>query len=160
MHLLNAVQKNLLNLIRNRGESAALGHCLVSIFFGKKTIKNLKKNIVASQYNSLALFKSFFIWNIFLFKTFIKNENSVFPILIEKNFEQKIHFYLLKMRSIFKKNGNPFFFIKLGQRLPKSFSQLHVKNSRFFLSYFWKKDDWPKAYAGPRLPTLPYVTKM
>ena len=32
---------------------------------------------------------------------FIKNENSVFPILIEKNFEQKIYFCLLKMRSIF-----------------------------------------------------------
>ena len=32
---------------------------------------------------------------------FIKNENSVLPILIEKNFEQKIYFCLLKMRSIF-----------------------------------------------------------
>ena len=41
--------------------------------------------------------------------------------------------------------------------MPKSFSQLYVKNSRFFLSYFLKKDDWPKAYAGPRLPTLPYL---
>ena len=43
------------------------------------------------------------------------------------------------------------------QRLPKSFSQLYVKNSRFFLSYFLVKDDWHKAYAGPRLPTLPYL---
>ena len=46
--------------------------------------------------------------------------------------------------------------IKLGQRLPKSLFQVHVKNSRFFLSYFLKKDDWPKAYAGRRLLVLAY----
>ena len=34
---------------------------------------------------------------------FIKNEYSVLPILIKKNFEQKIYFRLLKMRSIFSK---------------------------------------------------------
>ena len=86
---------------------------------------------------------------------FIKNENSVLPIFIEKNFNKKFNFVFRKW-GVFFKNGNPIFSIKLGQRLPKSFSQLHVKNSRFFLSYFLKKDDWPKAYAGPRLPTLPY----
>ena len=89
--------------------------------------------------------------------SFIKNENSISLILIQKNFEEKIYFYLLKIRSVFLKNGNPIFSIKLGQRLPKSFSQLHVKNSRFFHLYFLKKDDWPKAYAGPSLPTLPYT---
>ena len=52
--------------------------------------------------------------------------------------------------------GNPIFSIKLRQRLLKWFSQLHVKNSRFFLSYFLKKDDWPKANADLRLPTFPY----
>ena len=89
---------------------------------------------------------------------FIENENSVLPISIEKNFEQKIYFSLLKMRPIFfLKNGNPIYSIKLGQRLPKSFSQLHVKKSRIFLPYFLKKDDWPNSYAGPRLPTLPYA---
>ena len=91
---------------------------------------------------------------------FIKNESSVLPILIQKNFEQKIYFCALKMRSFFfLKKGNLFFSIKLGQRLPKSFSQLHAKNSWFFLSYFLKKDDWPKAYAGPRLPTLSYFVQ-
>ena len=49
------------------------------------------------------------------------------------------------------------FSIKLRQRLPKSFCQLRVKNSRLFLSYFLKRDDWPKTYTGPRLPTLPYI---
>ena len=48
--------------------------------------------------------------------------------------------------------------IEIGQTLPKSFSQLNVKNSSFFLSYFFKKDDWPKVYAGPMLPTLPYIS--
>ena len=38
-----------------RGESAALGHFSVSIFFGQADNKDSKKNIVASQYNSLAL---------------------------------------------------------------------------------------------------------
>ena len=90
---------------------------------------------------------------------FIKNKNSVLPILIENNFEQKIYFCLLKMRSIFLKKGNPIFSIELWQRLPKSFSELDIKNSIFFLSHFLKKDDWPKAYAGPRLPTLPYSEK-
>ena len=41
------------------------------------------------------------------------------------------------MRSIFLKKGNPIFSIKFGQRLPKSFSQLNLKNSRFFLSYLF-----------------------
>ena len=41
---------------------------------------------------------------------FIKNENSVLPILIEKNFEQKIYFCLLKMRPIFFKEGKFNFF--------------------------------------------------
>ena len=69
---------------------------------------------------------------------------------------KKFTFVSWKWGLFFLKKGNPILLIKLGQRLPKSFSQLHVKNSRFYLSYFMKKDDWPKAYAGPRLPTLPY----
>ena len=34
--------------------------------------------------------------------SFIKNENSVLTIFIEKNFEQKIYFCLLKMRPFFR----------------------------------------------------------
>ena len=36
-------------------------------------------------------------------------------------------------------------------------TEIIFSTSRFFFSYFLKKDDWPKAYAGPRLPTLPYI---
>ena len=50
-------------------------------------------------------------------------------ILIEKNFEQKNYFCLLKTRSIFLKKGNPIFPIKLRQRLPKSFSQLPINQT-------------------------------
>ena len=75
---------------------------------------------------------------------------------MKKNLEQQNLLLSLENEVYFFLKGNRIFFIKLGQRLLKSFSQLHVKNSRFFLSYFLKKDDWPKAYAGPRLPTLPY----
>ena len=78
-------------------------------------------------------------------------------ILIKKNFGGKIYFYLLKMRSVFLKTGNPIFSIKLGQRLPKSVSQHHVKNSRFLFSYFLKKDDWPKAADSPLL-YVEYIT--
>ena len=88
---------------------------------------------------------------------FNKNENSVLPILIEKNFEQKINFCPLENEVyFFLKKGNSIFSIKVGRRLPKLFSHLHVKKLRFFLSYFLKKDDWLEAYAGSRLPTLPY----
>ena len=41
---------------------------------------------------------------------FIKNENSVLPISIEKNLEQKIYFCLLKIRYIFFKEGEIRFF--------------------------------------------------
>ena len=62
----------------------------------------------------------------------------------------------LENEVFFLKKGNPIFSTKLGQKLLKSFVQHHVKKSRFFLSYFLKKDDWPKTYDDPRLPTLPY----
>ena len=69
---------------------------------------------------------------------FIKNKNAVLPILIEKSVEQKIYFCLLKMRSIFFKNGNPIFSNKLEQRLLKSFSLLQ-KIQNFSFHTFWKE---------------------
>ena len=49
------------------------------------------------SWNSL----KFILWYLLeLSNPFIKNENSVLPNLIEKNFEQKIYFCLLKMRLI------------------------------------------------------------
>ena len=50
------------------------------------------------SWNSL---KNFFWYLLEFSNPFIKNENSVLPILIEKNFEQKISFCVGKMRSIF-----------------------------------------------------------
>ena len=65
---------------------------------------------IISSWNSLKCI----LWYLLgLSDPFIENENSVLPILIEKNFEQKIHFRLLKMRSIFSKKGNPIFLSNL-----------------------------------------------
>ena len=61
------------NFIR-RGESAALGHFLVSVLFGQVD-KESKTNIVASQYNSLALFWILFVWvleKIYMYKVNLK----------------------------------------------------------------------------------------
>ena len=58
----------------------------------------------------------------------------------------------LENEVFYLKKINPIFPIKLGQRLPKSFFLRHIKNSRVFLSYFLKTDEWPKACAGPKLP--------
>ena len=83
--------------------------------------------IICNNYFMVKFIKMYsliFTWIVWSIK---KNENLVLPIWIEKNFEQRIYFCPLK---------------------------LHVKNSRFFLSYFLKKDEWPKAYAGPTLLTL------
>ena len=62
---------------------------------------------IFSSWNSL----KFILWYLLeLSDPFFKNENWVLPILIEKNFEQKIYFCLLKMRSIFVKEGKSNFF--------------------------------------------------
>ena len=44
---------------------------------------------------------------------FIKNKNSVLPILTEKNFKQQISFVSWKWGRFFLKKGNPIFSIKL-----------------------------------------------
>ena len=67
------------------------------------------------------------------------------PILIEKTLNKKFTFVFWKWGLFFLKKANPIFWIKLGQRLTESFSQLHVKNSRFFLLHLKKKT------IGPRL---------
>ena len=78
------------------------------------------------------------------------------PILIEKNFEQIIYLSLENEVYFFFKKGNSIFPIKLGQRLLKSFSQLYVKNSTFFRSYFFKKDyKTKKDYKGPKAADSP-----
>ena len=79
--------------------------------------------------------------------SFFKNKNSILPILMERDFEQKIYFCPLKMTSFFK--VNPIFLINLEQRLPKSLPLLRVQNPRFLLSYFLKKYEWPHAADSP-----------
>ena len=59
---------------------------------------------------------------------------------------KKCTFVSWKWGPFFLMKENPISSIKLEQRLSKLFSPLHVKNSRFFLSYFLKK----KKMIGPR----------
>ena len=69
--------------------------------------------------------------------------NSVLPILIEKNFEQKNYFCLLKMWSVFFfKEGKSFLSIEL-ERLPKSLSSCK-KIQDFSFHTFLKKTSSPR----------------
>ena len=62
---------------------------------------------ITLSWNSLKCF----LWYLLeLSEPFIKNENPVLPILIEKKFKQKIYFCLLKMRSTFFKEWKSNFF--------------------------------------------------
>ena len=72
-----------------------------------------KLNIKCREFQlilQMIVIKINFTITMYSIKYTIKNENSVLPILIEKNFEQKIYFSLLKMRSIFFKEGKSNFF--------------------------------------------------
>ena len=72
-----------------------------NIFFNVK----LFATIILS-WNSL----KFIPWYLLEFSDpFIKNENSVSPILIQTNFGKKCHFCLLKMRSFFLRREIQFF---------------------------------------------------
>ena len=63
---------------------------------------------------------------------FVNNETSVLPILIAKNFEQKIYFCLLKMRSIFFKEEK------------SNFLNFMQKIQDFSFHTFWKKTIAPR----------------
>ena len=106
------------------------------------------------------IYNNYFIVLWYLLKLsdpFIKNENSVLPILIQINFEQKIYFCLLKMRCIFLIEEKSNFCYLTWTEITKIIFSTSCRNSRFFLSYFLKKEDLPKVYAGSRLPVLPYI---
>ena len=61
--------------------------------------------IICNNYVIVKFMKMYSLNLLELSDPFIENENSFLPILIEKNFEQKIYFCLLKMRSISFKEG-------------------------------------------------------
>ena len=88
---------------------------------------------------------------------FIKNESSVLPILIQKNFEQKIYSCALKMRSFFLKKGNLFFRLNLDRDYRNHFLNFMQKIHDFSFHTFWKKTIGPRhtPAQGCRLsPTL------
>ena len=70
---------------------------------------------------------------------FIENENSVLPILIERNFEQKIYFCLLKMRSIFFKEGKSNFFDKTWTEITQIIFSTSCKQFKIFPFILFEK---------------------
>ena len=66
--------------------------------------------IICTNYFIVKFIEMYSLKFIELSGSFIKNENSFLPILIKKNFKQKIYFCLLKIRSIFFKEGKSNFF--------------------------------------------------
>ena len=72
---------------------------------------------------------------------------------------QFFRFYYAEMKrkwNYFYSWKNEIFFSK--KEITEIIFSTSCKKLKIFLSYFLKKkkNDWPKAYAGPRLPTLPY----
>ena len=108
------IEKNFLSIISN----AKLQTSFVICWVAQGSRPSCGPRHLISHYNIFFYVESYAIlissWNLLkrilwylleLSDPFIKNENSVLPILIEKNFEQKIHFCLLKLRSVLFKGG-------------------------------------------------------
>ena len=82
------------------------------------------------------------------------------PFFIEKNFQQKIYFCLLKMRSIVFKRENPIFSIKLGPRLPKSFFSTSCKNFKIFPFILFEKRRLAQGIRQPKAVDSPlYISE-
>ena len=60
------------------------------------------------------------------------------------------------MRSIFFKGGKSNFFYQTWTEITEIIFSTLCKKFKIFPFILFEKDDWPKAYADPRLPTLPY----
>ena len=131
-------------------------------FFGQ--IKNQKTNIVRVA----SISHSYIFFYVKLNATIILSWNSLKCIL----------WYLPELLDPFIKNEISVFNFKREKRWTKSLL-LSLENKVYFFSrreiqFFWtsckkfkrfsfillKKDDWSKAYAGPRLPTLPYSDRI
>ena len=98
------------------------------------------------SWNSL----KFILWYLFeLSDPFINDENSVLPIFIEKNFEQKIYFCLLKMRSIFFKEGKSNFFDETWTEITEIIFSTSCEKFKIFPFIPFEK--WPLAQ-GIRRP--------
>ena len=125
--------------------------------------RNLSKQIFNRQRKTpTVIFLCKIIYNNYFIVKLIKKHSLIFTWIIGSTYEKwkfsyanfnssikigmtEFSFFSLEKLSTknlllsLEKKRNPIFSIKLGQRLPKSFFQLHVKNSRFFLSDFLKK---------------------
>ena len=84
-----------------------------------------------------------------LYDSFLKNENPILQILIEKTFEQKIYFCTVKMRSFLKEWKSNFSDQTWIETTETTFST-SCKKFKIFPFVLFETGDWPKAYAARR----------
>ena len=70
---------------------------------------------------------------------------------------KKFTFVSWKWGLFVLKKGNPIFPIKLGQRLPKSFSQLHVKKFKIFSFILFEKRPLSQGIRRPKAADSPLI---
>ena len=91
---------------------------------------------------------------------FIKDKNSVLPILIEKNFEQKIYFCLLKMRSIFFKKRKFNFIYLTWTEITEIIFSTSRKKFKIFPFMLFKKRRLAQGICRPRILILRDIIKI
>ena len=88
---------------------------------------------------------------------FIKNENSILSMLIEKNFEQKIYFCLLKMRSIFLKEGKSNFFDQIGTEITDIIFSISCKTFKIFPFILFENRRLAQGIRRPKATDSPLI---
>ena len=88
---------------------------------------------------------------------FIKNKNSVLPILIEKIFEQKIYFCLLKMRFIFFTEGKSNFFYLTWTEITEIIFSTLCKKFKIFPFILFEKSRLAQGIRQPKAADSPLL---
>ena len=87
---------------------------------------------------------------------FIKNQNSVLPILIEKNWTTNLPLPL-KMRSIFSKEGKFNFFDQTWTKISENIFSTSCKNFKIFPSILFEKRRLAQGIRRPKVADSPLV---
>ena len=76
-------------------------------------------------------------------------------MLIEKNFEQKIYFCLLKMKSIFFKEGKSYFFDQIGTEITDIIFSTSCKKFKIFPFIIFEKRRLAQGIRRPKATDSP-----
>ena len=95
---------------------------------------------ICNNYFIVKFIKMYILWYLLeLSDPIIENENSALPILIKKNFIQKIYSCVLKMSSIFFKEGKSNFFDWNGREITEISFSTSCKKFKVFLFILFEK---------------------